>query len=120
LRLYRSLKGTTSATDPSASFIAHEGPIFVGYKYANNTPQEGYLTTCSDVRIHSCEKGTNCSAMTGDVVFIRPIITRTNSGIEIAEPGIGNDWHGGIAPELDINWGDNLDSLLQSYVFSFW
>ncbi|EPE30826.1 Metallo-hydrolase/oxidoreductase [Glarea lozoyensis ATCC 20868] len=114
LRLYKSLRGAKTATDPSVSFVSHEGPILAGYKYANNLPQEGYLTTCSDVRIHSCEKGTDCAAMTEDVVFIRPIITRTRSGIEIAEPGIGDDWHGSTAPELDLNWSDILDSLLQS------
>ena len=42
------------------------------------------------MRIHSCEKGTECKcyAASHKIVWIRPIITRT-AGHEIGEIGVG-------------------------------
>ena len=53
--------------------------------------------------------------MNQDVVWIRPIITRTKSGVEIAETGVGGGWHDlSQGPEVDLKLGDVLDTLLQS------
>jgi len=42
------------------------------------------------VRLHSCERETRCAALDGnDVVFIKPIISRSASGTVVPEVGAG-------------------------------
>lgn len=60
-----------------------------GFTRANEM-QEGILTNDPSVRLHSCEKGTDCNTMaTGNVVFITPIVTHVSSTVDLAEIGIG-------------------------------
>lgn len=90
LKLYQSLRGDSSGAASSSNsgpFLAHEGPILTGYT-CGNTPQNGCLTSDTDVRIHSCEKGMHCSVLNEKTVWIRPIITR-REGEEMPEIGVG-------------------------------
>lgn len=89
MRLYKSLCGESSTKyESSGSFLAKEGPILTGYKCGNGQ-QLGCLTSDETVKLHSCEKGIKCSGIDDRTVWIRPIITRTSSGMEINEMGIG-------------------------------
>lgn len=68
-----------------------------------------------NVRIHSCEKGMQCDFIKNhnEVVWIRPIITRTKLGAEIAEIGIGGG--GGDltqSPELELDSDVVIEQLL--------
>lgn len=82
--LYRSL--TTISGDGVSS---HEGPALCGYK-CGNRQQKGCLTGDQGVRLHSCERGTECSGIKSEnVVWITPIITRTSTGADIPELGAG-------------------------------
>ena len=74
-----------------------------GYK-CGNTPQAGCLTDDQNVRLHSCEKGMQCTAINENIVWIRPIITRLENGEEIEEIGVGGG--GGDLtqrPELELD-----------------
>ena len=68
-----------------------EAAALCGFRNGNHV-QPGCLTSCSSVRIHSCERGTGCPVVDHDtaanVVHIIPIVTRAN-GTEIAEIGAG-------------------------------
>ncbi|KAF4632007.1 hypothetical protein G7Y89_g6124 [Cudoniella acicularis] len=112
IRLYQSLRGDANS-NPSGPFLAHEGPVLTGYQ-CGNTPQVGCLTTNENARIHSCEKGMNCPAINENIVWIKPIITRTKNGGEIAEAGVGGGlWDLAQEPE------DNpaiLGQLIQLFV----
>jgi len=98
----------------SGPFLAHEGPVLTGYK-CGNTPQVGCLTSDHNVRIHSCEKGMHCAAINDDkTVWIRPIVTRTTNGDEIAEMGLGGG--GGDLtqrPELELDSGYLISQFLE-------
>ncbi|KAI0477882.1 beta-lactamase-like protein [Xylariaceae sp. FL0804] len=68
--------------------LAAEAPYLVGFTVGNKH-HEGCLTRDEDVRIHSCEKGTRCSAMeNGPVVRIQPIITHHDKGRDVMEVGL--------------------------------
>ena len=56
----------------------------------------------------------NCSAINENIVWIRPIITRTKNGYEIAETGIGGGG-GDLAqrPELELDSDHILIQLLE-------
>lgn len=113
LRLYQSLRGDLSDNNsPSAIFLTHDGPVLAGYQ-CGNTPQVGCLTSDINVRIHSCEKGMQCKTIDEKTVWIRPIITRTKSGLEIGEIGAGGG--GGDLtrrPELELDNGYMIDQFL--------
>ncbi|KAI9705946.1 MAG: Protein artemis [Candelina mexicana] len=67
----------------------HEGPPLCGFKFGNRY-QSGCLTSNQDTRLHSCERGTVCSALEDtDVVTITPIISRLSTGAELPELGAG-------------------------------
>jgi DNA cross-link repair 1C protein len=100
MRLYQALRG---GLQEGAAFLTQEGPGLAGYT-CGNTPQAGCLTIENNVRIHSCEKHTQCSAIDDGIVWIKPIVTRLKGGAEIAEIGIG----GGAGdltqrPELELD-----------------
>ena len=84
----------------------------VGYQYGN-TRQEGCLTRSTNVRIHSCEKGMRCEAVTDKIVWIRPIVMRTELGVEISEVGVGGGG-GDLAqrPELEFDNDAVISKLL--------
>lgn len=82
--LYRSL--TAISGDGVGSY---EGPALCGYK-CGNRQQAGCLTGDQNVRLHSCERGTECSGIKSEnVVWITPVITRTSTGADVPELGAG-------------------------------
>lgn len=89
MKLYESLRADSShVNDSTASFHISEGPVLAGFQ-CGNSPQAGCLTSDMNARIHSCEKGIRCNAINDKTVWIRPIVTRTKLGVEIAEVGVG-------------------------------
>ena len=89
MRLYSSSDRTTQW------FPDRLGPGLTGFQCGNRL-QRGCLTTNSKVRIHSCEKGTDCPVINNDgsttssgVVWITPIITRACNGQIVPELGAG-------------------------------
>lgn len=112
MRLYQALRGDAADKNLAGPFLASEGPVLTGY-ICGNTPQVGCLTSDQGVRLHSCEKGMRCSTINDKTVWIRPIVTRTESGVEIAEIGIGGGG-GDLAqrPELELDNGCVIDQLL--------
>jgi len=114
-KLYQSLRKDYSDKGNSPeSFHVSEGPVLAGYQ-CGNTPQLGCLTRDTNVRIHSCEKGMRCDAITDNTVWIRPIVTRTKLGVEIAEVGVGGG--GGDLtqrPELEFDSDSVISQLLDS------
>jgi hypothetical protein len=114
-KLYQSLRRDYSDKGNSPeSFHVSEGPVLAGYQ-CGNTPQLGCLTRDTNVRIHSCEKGMRCDAITDNTVWIRPIVTRTKLGVEIAEVGVGGG--GGDLtqrPELEFDSDSVISQLLDS------
>ena len=66
-----------------------ERPAFLGFSYGHHS-QPGCLTFDEGVRLHSCEHGTGCSALSrASTVFITPIISRSQDGKAIRELGAG-------------------------------
>ncbi|KAI9842483.1 MAG: hypothetical protein M1830_007800, partial [Pleopsidium flavum] len=64
-------------------------PALCGYKCGNRY-QAGCLTSDQSSRLHSCERGTECSGIKSeDVVWITPVITRTSTGADVPELGAG-------------------------------
>jgi len=86
MRLYGSLRDDGERL--FGSHLTQEAPILAGYK-VGNTDHSGILTLNNTVRLHSCEKGIKCSHLGDQTVWIKPIITRTSSGQDICEIGIG-------------------------------
>ncbi|KAL3425052.1 artemis protein [Phlyctema vagabunda] len=108
-RMYRALRGEPATESNS---LSREGPALAGYQ-CGNAPQHGCLTQDPSGRIHSCEKGANCPAIDGNIVWIRPIIARTKDGHEIGEIGVGGG--GGDltqSPELEVDSDTVLEYLL--------
>ncbi len=114
MRLYQALRGDAIGTkEHPGPFISHEGPTLSGYTCANSA-QSGCLTLDQNVRLHSCEKGMSCQGVDGKTVWIRPIITRTSSGTEIGEIGVG----GGAGdlrqcPELELGTYNDVKQLME-------
>jgi hypothetical protein len=104
MRLYQSLNGDFSGGErPSGSYLSQEAPILTGHK-VGNTDHPGILTLDTTVRLHSCENAIRCSHLDDKTVWIRPIITRTPSGQEIGEMGVGGGG-GDLAqrPEVELD-----------------
>lgn len=112
MRLYRALRAPDNT--PNGSALAPEAAVLAGFT-CGNTPQLGCLTTDNTVRIHSCGKGMNCPAINDDIVWIQPIVTRTQSGAEIAEMGVGGGG-GDLSqrPEIDLTSPAIFQQLLQT------
>ena len=98
--LYRSLRRTHTIhyTDKSGkgkheakveTFLAPEAAALCGHQCANNDVP-GCLTSDPNVRLHSCEAGTECQVIQStNVVWITPIIARSSDGTDIPEVGAG-------------------------------
>jgi DNA cross-link repair 1C protein len=113
MRMYQSLRGEANKDNGSGPFVAYEGPILTGFK-CGNAQQPGCLTLDQNVRLHSCEKGTGCSAVDNNTVWIRPILARTRFGYETSEVGIGGG--GGDLTqraELELESLGNIDQLVE-------
>lgn len=113
LKLYQSLGGDSSDKgNNSESIHVPEGPVLAGYR-CGNTSQLGCLTSNTKARIHSCEKGMRCEAITENTIWIRPIVTRNKLGVEIAEAGVGGGG-GDLSqrPELEFDSDAVISQLL--------
>ncbi len=100
-RLYRSLASITVGKNHS-----YEGSALFGFPFGHRD-QIGCLTSDPDVRLHSCERGSNCPTLEkADVVYITPIISRSATGQVIPEVGAG-----GGARDLDQSHDLRLDNL---------
>lgn len=100
-RLYRSLASTTVGENHS-----YEGSPLFGFPFGHRD-QIGCLTSNPDVRLHSCERGSNCPTLEkADVVYITPIISRSATGQVVPEAGAG-----GGARDLDQLHDIRLDNL---------
>ncbi|KAL8421169.1 hypothetical protein RB596_002093 [Gaeumannomyces avenae] len=96
LGLYRSL--APKDRNMALFHMGPEVPALVGFM-CGNTPHPGCLTDDETVRLHSCEKGNQCTtARDPQVVHIVPIITRLPDGSEVAEAGVGG---GGVDLERE-------------------
>lgn len=102
LSLYESLcpKPSKSGATTNLAYLAAEAPALIGHQYGNNY-QKGCLTLDPTVRIHSCEKGMRCSALTKKTVFIQPILARGTNGVEMLELGAGGG-QGDLAQTLEL------------------
>ena len=102
LGLYESLcsKPSKSDTTTNTAYLAAEAPALIGHQYGNNY-QKGCLTIDPTVRIHSCEKGMRCPALTKKTVFIQPILARGTNGVDLLEMGAGGG-QGDLAQILEL------------------
>lgn len=90
MRIYKSLavRPTEGRFDPQFH-LTKEAPYLVGFMRGNHQ-EEGHLTLDENVRIHSCEKGTHCSAMQNKpIVWLTPFVAHVPGGQDIEEVGIG-------------------------------
>ena len=100
-RLYRALASTTVGENHS-----YEGSALFGFPFGHRD-QIGCLTSDPNVRLHSCERGSNCPTLEkADVVYITPIISRSATGQVVPEAGAG-----GGARDLDQSHDIKLDNL---------
>ena len=106
--LYRALAASIDGVLPQ------DGPALCGFKLGNHI-QEGCLVDDVSVRLHSCERGTDCEALKQpNVVYITPVITRDVNGHNVQELGAG-DGSGDLAqvPKLDLSITDSAMRLLK-------
>ncbi|TQS32028.1 hypothetical protein Golomagni_07670, partial [Golovinomyces magnicellulatus] len=89
LNIYRSLvKSAKTSTGSLESFLTPQAAALAGYQ-CGNAWHEGCLTSDTNVRLHSCEKGNMCEiAKNTKVVNIMPIVARLPEG-DIREHGVG-------------------------------
>ncbi|CAI6339336.1 unnamed protein product [Periconia digitata] len=84
----------------------HEAPALCGFRNGNHM-QPGCLTSNSDVRIHSCERGMGCAVMdqtNPQIVHIVPIVNRVGT-TDILEAGAGGG-HGDLNQAEELETGD--------------
>ena len=123
--LYRSLRRTHTIhyTDKSGkgkheakteTFLAPEATTLCGHQCANNDVP-GCLTSDPNVRLHSCEAGTECQVIQStNVVWITPIIARSSDGTDIPEVGAGGGGGDLIQThELDLTDADVVMELIE-------
>lgn len=125
LRLYQSLRATVAdgptnhvgrpadgrRTKPRDIYLAPEASALCGYRCGNND-HPGCLTSDQDVRLHSCEAGTDCKALKSpNVVWITPIIAHSADGSDVLEIGAG----GGVGDlnqhELELDDQETMELL---------
>ncbi|KAG4429322.1 hypothetical protein IFR05_015195 [Cadophora sp. M221] len=111
--VYKSLRGETAdKKGPPTSFYIPEGASLTGYTCGNGF-QPGCLTTDSNVRLHSCEKGIKCPLLNEKTVWIQPIVRRRDDGTDEAEPAVvqaGNDLSG--CPQIQFDDDVDIDQLM--------
>jgi hypothetical protein len=87
-----------------------EATALCGFRHGNHI-QPGCLTSQSDVRIHSCERGMGCPVVDRDtearIVHIIPIVTRAGD-TEIAELGAGGG-KGDLDQKEELDTNDAVD-----------
>jgi hypothetical protein len=109
-RIYGSLSSLRNKLLKGSGHDIREAPALCGFMNGNHF-QPGCLTSHSDVRLHSCERGTGCPVVDHDtaakVVHIIPIITRAG-GSEILELGAGGG-KGDLDQKEELETGDMTD-----------
>ncbi|GJN84252.1 hypothetical protein PLIIFM63780_007808 [Purpureocillium lilacinum] len=90
MRVYGSLRSRLPDKHSTVDLhLTSSAPSLVGHM-CGNTVVPGCLTTETNVRLHSCEKGNMCSpARDPAVVSIRPVIAHLPDGSDLTEAGIG-------------------------------
>ncbi|XEV05661.1 hypothetical protein FSHL1_010948 [Fusarium sambucinum] len=90
LRIYNSLKSKNPKSQSEANVhLTAESPALTGHM-CGNTHQPGCLTSETNVRLHSCERGSMCEvASKPTTVLIQPIITHLSPEEDLAEVGVG-------------------------------
>ena len=108
MRLY---KGLAQCSDP---IPPEESLALCGFNFGNGR-HEGCLTSDINTRLHSCELGSDCSKVeSSKTVFVTPVVTRTNDGIEIQELGAATGTGDlDCAHEIDLSNPEAMQSLLQ-------
>ena len=94
-------------------YLAPEAAALCGHRCGNND-HPGCLTTDQNVRLHSCEAGTDCKALKSpNVVWITPMITYSSNGDEILELGAGGGGGDLVQHELELEDEETTRGLLQ-------
>ncbi|KAL3593970.1 hypothetical protein FPOAC2_08272 [Fusarium poae] len=90
LHIYSSLKSKKPKSPSEANVhLTAESPALTGHM-CGNTPQSGCLTSDTNVRLHSCERGSMCEVASRPMtVSIQPIITHLSPEEDLAEVGVG-------------------------------
>lgn len=129
IRVYRSLRlslndgpvdgkdGRTSgrATRTHDMYLAPEAAALCGHRCGNND-HPGCLTTEENVRLHSCEVGTDCKALQSpNVIWITPIITHSAEGTDVLEMGAGGGGGDLTQHELEIEDQGMMKEFLDLY-----
>ena len=95
------------------TYLAPEAAALCGHWCGNNY-QPGCLTNDQNVRLHSCEAGTDCKALkSSNVVWITPIITHSANGHDVPEMGAGGGGGDLTQHELEVDDQETTEELLQ-------
>ena len=126
-RIYQSLRlrvgaGLTSGKEGKIdnltkraydTYLAPEAAALCGH-WCGNNDQPGCLTNDQNVRLHSCEAGTECKALkSSNVVWITPIITHCADGHDVLEIGAGGGGGDLTQHELEVDDQETAEELLQ-------
>lgn len=126
MRIYRSLRQTVNEVPMTGRegrldktnrthdmYLAPEAAALCGHRCGNND-HPGCLTTDQNVRLHSCEAGTDCKALKPpNVVWITPMITYSANGNEVFEMGAGGGGGDLVQHELELEDEETTRELLQ-------
>ena len=95
------------------TYLAPEAASLCGH-WCGNNDQPGCLTNDQNVRLHSCEAGTDCKALKSpNVVWITPIIAHSADGDDILEIGAGGGGGDLAQHELEVDDHETTERLLQ-------
>ncbi|KAF2656135.1 hypothetical protein K491DRAFT_692337 [Lophiostoma macrostomum CBS 122681] len=113
-QIYGSLSPFNNESLRDKMLLIHEAPALCGFRNGNHI-QAGCLTSQSNVRIHSCERGMSCPVIDQDtnaeIVHIIPIIARVN-GTELAEIGAGGG-KGDLNQKEELEAGEDVGRLME-------
>ena len=121
-RIYQSLRlsvnngaknGKEGKIDNFDTYLAPEAAALCGH-WCGNNDRPGCLTNDQNVRLHSCEAGTDCKTLKSpDVVWITPIITHSADGHDVLEMGAGGGGGDLTQHELEVGDQETTKELLQ-------
>ena len=95
-------------------YLSPEAPVLCGHRSGNND-HPGCLTRSKNVRLHSCEAGTDCQTINSpNTVWIAPIITHTADGGDVLEVGAGGGEGDLSQYELELDDREMIVELLRS------
>ena len=116
--MYGALVGKSGAAKFDDMFnLCPEASALIGHM-CGNTRQDGILTANQAVRIHSCDRGSDCEVMRNNaIVWIQPVVAHVPGEDDIHEFGVGG---GGsdlrLDPEVDVRDEDDIRSILDMWV----